>query len=219
MKKLLAILVLGLLWCNVGFADNLPIKLFGITIYDNAEKYVEDLNKGEIDKTRPGDTIIFWDKEDFKFKNLERNTNFDKYYLRTNEKYKIITVGGSKYFDLRSTSTFQNVCSVKRINLTKSLAKYYGVDQSRFVSRYYKYVSPKTKTTYLFESSQIYYTKKYNKLIFSVGCRYGKKNENISQTLIVSLFDQNYWKNSTLKSWEKIKPFDDSLLTSDLQGF
>ena len=38
MKKLLGILVLGLLWCNTGFANDLP-KLFGITISDKIYNY------------------------------------------------------------------------------------------------------------------------------------------------------------------------------------
>ena len=37
MKKLLAIVVLGLLWCNVGFADNLKV-IDGDTIVLNGEK-------------------------------------------------------------------------------------------------------------------------------------------------------------------------------------
>ena len=37
MKKLLGILVLGLLWCNVGFADNLKV-IDGDTIVLNGEK-------------------------------------------------------------------------------------------------------------------------------------------------------------------------------------
>tara|TARA_B100001123_G_scaffold40563_1_gene41716 strand:+ start:137 stop:766 length:630 start_codon:yes stop_codon:yes gene_type:complete len=38
MKKLLGILVLGLVWCNVGVANDLP-KLFGITISDKIYNY------------------------------------------------------------------------------------------------------------------------------------------------------------------------------------
>ena len=37
MKKLLAVLVLGLLWCNIGFADNVRI-VDGDTIEINGEK-------------------------------------------------------------------------------------------------------------------------------------------------------------------------------------
>ena len=37
MNKLLGILVLGLLWCNVGFADNLKV-IDGDTIVLNGEK-------------------------------------------------------------------------------------------------------------------------------------------------------------------------------------
>ena len=218
MKKFLGILVLGLLWCNVGVADNLPIKLFGITIHDNANKYIEDLDKGITYESRPG-LITFGHNEYSEIKNLEKNTNFGEYYLRTDEKYKILLVGGIKRLESREISTFQNDCELEKKNLIKSLAVYYQVNPLRFVNKYYKSVSPKTKTIYLYRKSHIYYKKNFKKLLFSINCRYGKKGETVSQWLYVTLMDRNYWENNSAKFWEKIQPFDDNLLLSNLQGF
>ena len=43
-KKLLGILVIGLLWCNVGFAKAYQDQIFGIKINDDINNYIEECN-------------------------------------------------------------------------------------------------------------------------------------------------------------------------------
>ena len=53
MKKLLGIVVLGLLWCNVSFADSLKV-IDGDTIVLNGEKIylsVADLERNTLERT------------------------------------------------------------------------------------------------------------------------------------------------------------------------
>ena len=82
MKKFLGILVLGLLWCNVGFANEKKYSLFGVYIGDDINKYQPNM---EIE-IKPNAFLINPPKP---------NKDFIKYYAGINRKNnKISYVGG-----------------------------------------------------------------------------------------------------------------------------
>ena len=96
MKKLLGIVVLCLLFSKSANADNLPLKLFGIKIYDDAKLYV-DLNDGNTSELRPG-ILSYRHSEEKPFSNLIENSNLDIYRLRTNMLNEVLIVMGLSIF-------------------------------------------------------------------------------------------------------------------------
>ena len=52
MKKILGIIVLGLMFCNISFANNLPDTLFGVKLFDNINNY--DIKKKYEQKRKDG---------------------------------------------------------------------------------------------------------------------------------------------------------------------
>ena len=46
MKKLLGIVVLGLLWCGIAFSKNYHSQIFGIKILDDVNNYIEECDIG-----------------------------------------------------------------------------------------------------------------------------------------------------------------------------
>ena len=76
MKKLLGIVVLGLLWCNVGFADS-PFIFFGIELGSNADKYTNAKLEKSFDDNHSAN------KYSFKPPKNKTNDLFSKYTFKT----------------------------------------------------------------------------------------------------------------------------------------
>ena len=97
MKKLLGILVLGLLWCNVGFAD----ELFGIKLGDNVKNYdVKKITESNTDNLK------------YKLFDIEpkiQNPDFELYQIETTLKNKIHTIRAK----LKESFNSKEVCLQK----------------------------------------------------------------------------------------------------------
>ena len=217
MKKLLGIVVLILLLSKSANADNLPLKLFGIKIYDDAKLYV-DLNDGKKSELRPG-ILSYRHTEEKPFSNLIENSNLDIYRLRTNMLNEVLIVTGSKNIDSKtSPENFTNKCKTSQKNYKNVLADYYQVNKKRFIKEYYKAELNDGKI-YLFSTEELEYNKKNKKLVLMIQCSYLNFDNEIYSWLNISLFDKEYFSGSTLLTWKKTEPFDDSLITSNLKGF
>ena len=217
MKKLFGIVVLCLLFSKSANADNLPLKLFGIKIYDDAKLYV-DLNDGKTSELRPG-ILSYHHTEEKPFSNLIENSNLDIYRLRTNMLNEVLIVAGSKNIDSKtSPENFTNKCKTSQKNYKNVLADYYQVNKKRFIKEYYKAELNNGKI-YLFSTEELEYNKNNKKLVLMIQCSYLNFDNEIYSWLIISLFDKEYFTGSTLLTWKKTEPFDDSLITSNLKGF
>ena len=217
MKKLLGIVVLILLLSKSANADNLPLKLFGIKIYDDAKLYV-DLNDGKKSELRPG-ILSYRHTEEKPFSNLIENSNLDIYRLRTNMLNEVLIVTGSKNIDSKtSPENFTNKCKNSQKNYKNVLADYYQVNKKRFIKEYYKAELNDGKI-YLFSTEELEYNKNNKKLVLMIQCSYLNFDNEIYSWIHISLFDKEYFTGSTLLTWKKTEPFDDSLITSNLKGF
>ena len=217
MKKLLGIVVLILLLSKSANADNLPLKLFGIKIYDDAKLYV-DLNDGKTSELRPG-ILSYRHSEEKPFSNLIENSNLDIYRLRTNMLNEVLIVTGSKNIDSKtSPENFTNKCKTSQKNYKNVLADYYQVNKKRFIKEYYKAELNDGKI-YLFSTEELEYNKNNKKLVLMIQCSYLNFDNEIYSWIHISLFDKEYFNGSTLLTWKKTEPFDDSLITSNLKGF
>ena len=217
MKKLLGIVVLCLLFSISANADNLPLKLFGIKIYDDAKLYV-DLNDGKTSELRPG-ILSYHHTEEKPFSNLIENSNLDIYRLRTNMLNEVLIVAGSKNIDSKtSPENFTNKCKTSQKNYKNVLADYYQVNKKRFIKEYYKSEYNDGKI-YLISTEELEYNKNNKKLVLMIHCSYLNFDNKVYSWLYISLFDKEYFTGSTLLTWKKTEPFDDSLITSNLKGF
>tara|TARA_B100000767_G_C19572071_1_gene453620 strand:+ start:19 stop:669 length:651 start_codon:yes stop_codon:yes gene_type:complete len=216
MKKLLAIVVLGLLWCNFAFSDDLPVQLFGIKINDDASNHV-DISKGKISEKRP-DIISYFENDDIEIKGLIKNSKLDGYYLRTNKENKIMIVAGYTTFKSIWSEDFQNKCSDSKVDFIKSLSNHYDFNAKKIKNNYYKNLSNNNRLL-LYDSAELDYRKNFNKFTLQIMCTYTNYDDKVRSRLFISLMDQDYFKNSTLPLWEKINKFDDSVIKSNLTGF
>ena len=216
MKKLLGIVVLGFMWCNFAFSDDLPVQLFGIKINDDASNHV-DISKGKISEKRP-DIISYFENDDIEIKGLIKNSKLDGYYIRTNKENKIMIVAGYTTFKSIWSEDFQNKCSDSKVDFIKSLSNYYDFNTKKIKNNYYKNLSNNNRL-WLYDSAELDYRKNFNKFTLQILCTYTNYDDKVRSRLFISLMDQDYFKNSTLPLWEKINKFDDSVIKSNLTGF
>ena len=220
MKKLLGILVLGLLWCNVGFAADTIDRIFGVKLNDDVSEYAKIENGRKIEDGILRNTYYF-KGEDL---TLDRDLNFEKYYLRTDENFKVINVSGL-VVKLVSFDNFKNQCLIDRNKLISDTAKYLNIDQNEFENYYRKnnldketYTINGKKVKTLWHYASYSYEDNGQKFRLMVYCAYGERDENLYVWLFLSWFSEDYYRKYVLPRFEIIKPFNNSFIKEFLKN-
>ena len=199
---------------GISYSNNLPEKLFGIKLYDNIENYI-DKTLGEESKNRKG-IINFAPKDTALIKGLIKNENLERYYVRTNSEYTILTISGFGRLETTPRDEFEDNCKETADNFKNLLSNYYNINSRKFKTKYYK-----NDINYLVlnRSYETIYKKNGNEYNLQILCTYSNREKKIYQNLFITLMDQDYFEENTLKLWKKIDPFDDKMITTNLEGF
>ena len=100
-KKLLGILVIGLIWCNVGFADDInDFEIEGMRVGESALTYFskEEIENGKQPQQYPGsDKYII--SNIFEHKNFKKFAQIQINYLKNDTEYKMGGILGSTPYD------------------------------------------------------------------------------------------------------------------------
>ena len=200
MKRLLLILILTLSVHTLAKSENIEIdNLFGVKILDNIQMYSKVENGKKFDFL-PG--IITFDDDVIK---IERNENFDDYYLRTDLNYKIHNITAKRAFiDLDSPYASIDMCKKDKINTVKLFSKIFDIDLNKFKNGYW--IDPRQKS--LFEDSTIVYENNGISFELSAYCGYFKYEDSLLSILFVSWVTETYLKNHVEGRWKKIDKFD-----------
>ena len=209
MKKKLIILYLAFLYFSTSYANEISTELFGIKIYDNIKNYI-NINTG-----KKSESIFFLNTEEKPFNGLIKNFNLDSYQLSTNNKKKILHISGTKNFSEVGNRNFKNKCKNEISSFKILLANNYNKNVSKFNKKYYKN-SNEMGRDYLFFSNELIFNKGSKKLILQIMCSYTSIDNYVHSTLYISLIDENYWIQNSLKVWKRIKPFNDILVELNL---
>ena len=200
MRKFLLILILTLSIQLPVKSENIEIdNLFGVKILDNIQMYSKVENGKKLDYL-PG--IITFDDDVI---NIERNENFDDYYLRTDLKYKIQNITAKRTFiDLESPYGSIDMCKKDKINTVKLFSKLFNIDFDKFKNGYW--IDPRQKS--LFEDSTIVYENNGLSFELSTYCGYFQYEDSVLSILFVSWVTDTYFKNHVEGRWKKIDKFD-----------
>ena len=209
MKKNLIILYLAFLCFSTSYANEKSSQLFGIKIYDNIKNYIN------INTSKKSDITFFLNTEEKPFNGLIKNTNLDAYQLSTNKQKKILLITGVKNFGEVGNKNFENKCKNESSNFKILLANNYNKNVSEFNKKYYKN-SNEMGRDYLFFSNELKFNKGSKKLILQIMCSYTNINNYVHSTIYVSLIDENYWVQNSLKIWKRVKPYKNILAELDL---
>ena len=218
MKKLSLYIFLVLMWCNVGFAGDAIDMIFGVKLNEDVSEYAK-IEDGRKDVNVPN-TYVFWDED----LTLDRDLEFEKYYLRTDENFKVINVSGyvgkSVSFD-----NFKNQCLIDRNKVISDIAKDLNIDENKFENNYRKNNLAKEKRTvngekakYLWHDSNYSYEDNGQKFRLMVYCTYGKRDENLKVWLFLSWFSEDYYRKYVLPRVEIIKPFNNNFIKKFLKN-
>ena len=209
MKKTIIILFLAFLCFSASYTNEISPQLFGIKIYDNIKNYIN------IDTDKKSDSTFFLNTEEKPFNGLIKNSNLDTYQLSTSKKKKIQLITGVKNFNEVGNKNFVNKCENESNSFKILLANNYNKNVSEFNKKYYKN-SNEMGRDYLFFSNELNFNKGSKKLILQIMCSYTSIDNYVHSTLYVSLIDENYWLQNSLKVWKRTKPYNNILVELNL---
>ena len=215
MKKVLIGLFLVILGSCTGNSNKLSTELFGIKIYDDVENYI-NITANEVSEIRSENTL-FLNTKKTPFNGLVKNSNLGAYQLKVNKKNKILTITGLKNFGEIGNKNFKDKCKVESSYFKKILAKQYNKDVGQFTQNYYKNSNAMGRD-YLFISDELKFNNNSEKLMIRIMCSYTNIDNYIHSTIYVSLVDQDYWSENTLRSWKKIGIFTNILKELNLEN-
>ena len=179
--------------------------LFGVKIFDDIEKFANK-DSGMPQDNRPG-TFFFSDE----VINIERDSKFDSFYIRTDNKYKVINITGKKFFTEKHSS-FNNNCLKDKIKMVEEMSLFFDSSKEKFVQYYWHNQEFKS----IWDESQLIYNDESNKLVISIHCNYRKAKENILAELGISWVTYDYFEKHVKGLWKEIKQFDDEFIKSFL---
>jgi len=214
MKKILIGFFLVILGSCTGNSNKLSTELFGIKIYDDIENYI-NINANEVSETISENTL-FLNTKKAPFNGLVKNKNLDAYQLKINKK-KVVTITGLKNFGEIGNKNFKDRCKVESSYFKAIFAKEYNKDVAQFTQNYYKNSNAMGRD-YLFFSNELRFKKDSKKLMIQIMCSYTNIDNYIHSTIYVSLIDENYWSENTLKTWERVKIFNNILTELNLKN-
>ena len=208
------------MFCNVGFAGDAIDRIFGVKLNNDVSEYAKIENSRK-DGNVPN-TYVFWDED----LTLDRDLEFEKYYLRTDENFKVINVSGYVEKSV-SFDNFKNQCLIDRNKIISDIAKDVNIDENKFENYYRKNNLAKEKRTvngekakYLWHDSNYSYEDNGQKFRLMIYCVYQpmKSDENFRVSLILSWFSEDYYRKYILPRFEIIKPFNNSFIKKFLKN-
>ena len=206
------------MFCNVGFAADTIDRIFGVKLNEDVSKYAK-IENGHKDVNLPN-TLTFYDAD----LTLDRDLEFEDYYLRTDENFKVINV--SAYVGkLVSFDNFKNQCLIDRNKIISDIAKDFDLDSNKFDNYYRKnnldketYTINGKKVKTLWHDASYSYEDNGQKFRLMVYCAYGERDENLEVTLLLSWFSEDYYRKYVLPRLETIKPFNNNFIKKFLKN-
>ena len=206
------------MWCNVGFAADAIDRIFGVKLNDDVSKYAK-IENARKDGNVPN-THVFRDED----LTLDRDLEFEKYYLRTDENFKVINVSGLVR-KLVSFDNFKNQCLLDRNKVISDIAKDLNIDENKFENYYRKNNLAKetrtingNKAKYLWHDAIYSYEDDGQKFRLVIYCVYSKMDENLGVSLLLSWFSEDYYRKYVLPRVEIIKPFNNNFIKKFLKN-
>ena len=178
--------------------------LFGVKILESVEKFSK-IENGIDQPNRPG-TYYFSDQNI----TIERSEDFDIYYLRTNDKYKIINITGKKLF-YEDIDSFRNNCLESKKQMIQDMSLFFGKTGEKFVNNFWHNEEYKS----IWDESQLFYKDEGIDLLLAIHCSYrGNNNAKILGEMGVSWVTKDYYDKHIKGLWKKIKKFDNKFIKS-----
>ncbi len=204
MRIFISALVLILSLQSVTKAEVKIDSLFGVKILDSIEKF-SNIENG-IDQPNRPDTYYFSDQNI----TIERSEDFDSYYLRTDDEYKIINITGKKIF-YEDIESFRNNCLESKKQMTQKMSLFFEKTGEKFVNNYWH--NEKYKS--IWDESQLLFKDEGIDQLLAIHCSYrGNNDGGILAEMGVSWVTKDYYDKHIKGLWKKINKFDKKFIKS-----
>ena len=201
------------MFCNVGFAGDAIDRIFGVKLNNDVSEYAK-IESGETDDWLPNIYSFYDNKITGDYLNIERDSTFDEYYLRTDENYKVISVNGIKYTDHSYNDLFSNNCKEEKKRLVSDLSNSLHINPNDF-DEYFRKNKKKVEKT-LWHDATYTYKDNGQKFRLTVMCNYWRPIDpsfsKILASLSVNWTTEDYYRTHVMPRLELIEPFDDEFI-------
>lgn len=204
MKFIISLVILIFNLQSLAKAEVKIDNLFGVKILDPVEKFSK-IENGIDQSNRPG-TYYFSDQNI----NIKRSEDFESYYLRTDDKYKIINITGKKLF-YEDIESFRNNCLESKKQMIQDMLLFFEETGEKFVNNYWHNEKHKS----IWDESQLFYKDEGIELLLAIHCSYrGNNNGRILGEMGVSWVTKDYYEKHIKGLWKKINKFDNKFIKS-----
>ena len=206
MKRLLLILILTFSFQTSVNAEEKIKSLFGVKMNSDISLYasVED----GIINSRISSAEVIYTFANKKLKNIEKNSDFDNYNIRTSEDFKVKVVNAGKLFTFQNKKFNANVCNDEKQKYLSILASELNLNLSKFKNFYRKNIDPKRSFNHLWNDMNYTYEDDDNSYRLMVICNHRPYEDEIVSDLFVSWMTEDYYRKNVMSRFEIIESFD-----------
>ncbi len=195
--------------------------LFGVKLNEDVSKYarIENGKKSEFMLD-----IIDFNNEDI---TLDRNSEFDRYLLRTNKNYQVINLGARRKNNLVPFDNFKNQCLTDRNRIVSDISNTLNIEKNEFKDNYRKTFLDldkpvnERKVKYLWHDTTYLYEDDGQKFRLMIYCGYLNdlnENKKLLSFLYLSWITEDYYRKYVLPRFEIIEPFDNNFIKKFLKN-
>ena len=206
MKRLLLILILTFNFQTSVNAEEKIDSLFGVKINSDISLYA-NVEDGIIAPRISSKEVIYTFVND-KLKNIQKDTSFTNYNIRTGEDFKVKVVNAGKFFAFQDKKFNANVCNNEKQKYLSILVSELNLNLSKFKEFYRKNIDPKRSFNHLWNDMNYTYKDGNNIYRLMVICNHRPHKDKIVSNLFVSWMTEDYYRNNVMSRFEIIKSFD-----------
>ncbi len=225
MKKLLGIVILGSLICNISTAKTYTSEIFGVKILDNVKNYIETCedNGVYILKENCESLLIEEWRNKKKYENyintslirssikamkdlkqspklnikFIKNPMFNSYNLSLDKEFNIVQISGSIEISDQNIESFNNKCRKQKKNLRKRVSEIHNIPITQFGFLNYKIISDEKPSIGNVDAAEVIYKYKDEPIVLRISCYYYVYEDysKIRTILSYRLYTLEFWKS------------------------
>ena len=224
MKKLLRMVVLGSLICNISIAKTYTSEIFGVKILDNVKNYIETCedNGVYILKENCESLLIEEWRNKKKYENyintslirssikamrdlkqspklnikFIKNPMFNSYNLSLDKEFNIVQISGSVEISDQNIESFNNKCRKQKKNLRKRVSEIHNIPITQFGFSNYKIISDEKPSIGNVDAAEVIYKYKDEPIVLRISCYYLVYEDytKIKTMLSYRLYTLEFWE-------------------------
>ena len=210
----LIIIIFNLIFYSSINAEEKIDKIFGIKLNSDISLYA-DVEDGKIAPTiSTGDVIYsFSDKT---LKNIDRDSMFSNYLIRTDKEFKVVVVNASINHLFEDEDFSKTNCDEDRNKFKNILINELNLDFHKFKTFYRKNIDKKSSFDHLWHDENYNYNDKSEEFRIMLICNYRTYQGKVISQMFLSWMSEEYYRKNVINRFEIIDKFDSNFISKYL---